>query len=525
MESQPALDFAGDPIAVPAVAAFVPWPHQERSIELLREGFRKGHRCQLLMLPTAGGKTLTSSLMVKATSDKHKRSAFLADRIALIDQTSRAYSRLDIDHGIIQADHWRYRPQELAQIASIQTIIRRGLPSNLDIIFWDECHAKSAAIEKYIRDNQFVKVVGLSATPFTDCLNLTFTNLICPITGRELVEQGHLCPLKTYIAVAADLRGVKFNSKGEWDEAEVGKKSLQIIGDITGEWTKQTYAHFGGPQKTMVFSPDVAYGTELCRSFNELGHNFVQVSYKTPKAEAEEIMKEFAKPWGETTITGLISVEKLAKGYDQPDVLIGVDARPLRKSLSGYIQKRGRVMRAFPGKTFGLWICHSGNVERFGREELEIFNHGLKDLSDDTLDKKIRKNPTKKEKEAMACHRCKFMFFGKSCPACGWERPQKPSAIENVPGTVSEYSAKMVQKVGPAWMDDRAQVWKEICGLAIRRKNGDMELAAKFANAQYKNMYKEWPTKRFDNTTPLAPSSQVEGKVRSQLIAWAKSKR
>ena len=47
--------------------------HQEEVIESLREGFRQGHRCQLLYAPTGFGKTEVAIALMKATSDKYKR--------------------------------------------------------------------------------------------------------------------------------------------------------------------------------------------------------------------------------------------------------------------------------------------------------------------------------------------------------------------------------------------------------------------------------------------------------------------
>ena len=60
--------------------------------------------------------------------------------------------------------------------------------------------------------------------------------------------------------------------------------------------------------------------------------------------------------------TGLVSVAKFVKGFDVPDVLVGVDARPNSRSLAEVIQKLGRVMRSSPGKDKALWLCHAGNM-------------------------------------------------------------------------------------------------------------------------------------------------------------------
>jgi hypothetical protein len=63
----------------------------------------------------------------------------------------------------------------------------------------------------------------------------------------------------------------------------------------------------------------------------------------------------------DSAIHGLIACDILTKGFDVPDVMIGVSARPYTKSLSAHIQQMGRVMRPSEGKTFALWLDHSGS--------------------------------------------------------------------------------------------------------------------------------------------------------------------
>ena len=60
--------------------------HQIEVIDALREGFRQGHRSQLLYAPTGFGKTEVAIYLMKATADKYKRAAMVLDRIVLVDQ-------------------------------------------------------------------------------------------------------------------------------------------------------------------------------------------------------------------------------------------------------------------------------------------------------------------------------------------------------------------------------------------------------------------------------------------------------
>jgi superfamily II DNA or RNA helicase len=87
-----------------------------------------GHRKQFLVAPTGAGKTEIAMALVQEAERKFSRTAFIIDRVSLCDQTSQRYDVNGIAHGVIQADHWRWKPYERHQICSVQTLARRGSP-------------------------------------------------------------------------------------------------------------------------------------------------------------------------------------------------------------------------------------------------------------------------------------------------------------------------------------------------------------------------------------------------------------
>ena len=82
--------------------------HQAHVVDALREGFKQGHRSQLLYAPTGFGKTEVAIYLMKATADNYKRTAMVLDRIVLVDQTSLRLTKYGINHGVFQADHWKF---------------------------------------------------------------------------------------------------------------------------------------------------------------------------------------------------------------------------------------------------------------------------------------------------------------------------------------------------------------------------------------------------------------------------------
>lgn len=498
-------------------------PYQSAAIEALRAGVRAGHRKQLLVAPTGAGKTEIAMALVQEAEKKFSRTAFIIDRISLCDQTSARYAAHEIDHGVIQADHWRWRPYERHQICSVQTLSRRGLSEGTSLIIVDEAHTMYRMTTEFLKRHDVI-TVGLTATPFAKGLGQVFTNVVNVTTTDELIGQGYLVPVKAYAGKAADMTGAKTKFDGEWQEKEMEERGLTIIGDIVSEWIEKTTRYFDGPVKTIVFSATVAHGEELCRRFQDAGFNFQQVSYKDGNDDSRRaLIEEFRKP--DSEIVGLISCEALAKGFDVPDIKCGISARPYRKSLSGHIQQLGRVMRPYPGKEFALWLDHSGNFLRFMEDAQEVFAKGVGRLNEKEYDGKVRKEPTPEEKASFACAVCKYLM-GRAphCPACGWERPKTRSDVREIGGELHEVDLNGRTSKRPSWMTDKDSVWRQLCGYALERKKGDIDAAERFAKAQYRTMYGTWPRHAMRNITPEPPHPQLVSRVKHQLIAWANRK-
>ena len=184
-----------------------------------------------------------------------------------------------------------------------------------------------------------------------------------------------------------------------------------------------------------MFCAGVAHGADLARKFADAGYNFVSLSYRDDDAFKKDAIAEFAKP--QSSIHGLIATDILTKGFDVPDVMIGVSARPFAKSLSSHIQQMGRVMLSFPGKQFAVWLDHSGNYLRFQEDWEDIYANGVHELDDRR--EKVKREPTKEQKEAAKCPRCGHLWShsADACPSCGHVR-QRRSMVIAVPGEMTE---------------------------------------------------------------------------------------
>ena len=211
-----------------------PRPFQLTAHEQLRDGFRAGHKNQLIMAPTGAGKTYLGLRICNEAMQRGKRAVFLCDRTTLINQTSEAADGYGLnEHGVIQANHWRRRPDELLQIASAQTIQKRGYWPQLDVLVVDEAHTQLKVWTEYAMQSK-AAVIGLSATPFSAGLGKIFSNLINATTMHDLTESGVLVPMRVFSCTKPDMKDAA-TAGGEWTDKAAEERELGIVGDVVRE--------------------------------------------------------------------------------------------------------------------------------------------------------------------------------------------------------------------------------------------------------------------------------------------------
>lgn len=483
--------------------------HQVQVVDSLREGFKRGHRSQLLYAPTGFGKTEVAIHLMKATSDNLKKTSMVLDRIVLVDQTSIRLSKYGIDHGVFQADHWKFDRYNRIQVCSAQTLERRSDFPEVDLLIVDECHISRKQTSAFIKNNPHIKVIGLTATPFTEGLGDLYSNVVCGATTEDLVNRKWLTPLKVYIAKEIDMTGVK-KVAGEWSQDAVTERGMKITGDIVDEWIKKTHEIYGKPMKTIVFCSGVAHGADLVEQFANRGYNFVSISYKDDSEFKRAAIEDFAKP--DTEINGLIATDILTRGFDVSDVMIGVSARPFSKSLSSHIQQMGRVMRPHEGKEFALWLDHSGNYVRFQEDWDQVYEDGVRSLKG--VSEKTKKEPTEKEKTESKCPSCGYLWPKNSdtCPACGHVR-KRMNLVDHVAGELVELVTSLKVK-----KDDKQIFYSELLYIAK-----EQDYNPHWASHKYREKFGVWPKGLDSKEVP--PSIATQKWVRSQMIRWAKKER
>jgi DNA repair protein RadD len=370
-------------------------PYQSTAILEARDALRI-HRRVLIVAPTGAGKTTIAAEIIRRAVERGGRVWFLAHRAELITQASARLDQFGINHGVIMAQHWRDRPHERVQVASVQTLVNRDVDVPPTLIIIDEAHRATAASYQTVIDNSgSPKVIGLTATPIRGDgkgLASMFDAMVqCPPI-RSLMDDSYLVPARAFAGKRVDLAGVEIRGS-DYDPTQLNDamNKPHLIGDVVKEWRR-----LANGRPTMVFAAGIKHSRTIVDHFLDAGVMAAHLDGETPKQERESILKRLAD--GRLTVVSNAMV--LTEGVDVPVVSCVVLARPT-KSKGLYLQMAGRGLRTAPGKTDCLILDH-GNC---------TMEHGLvhRDQNWQLLDDSARKRSKQ----------VSYAETFKVCPDCG----------------------------------------------------------------------------------------------------------
>ncbi|MGE3777272.1 MAG: DEAD/DEAH box helicase [Pirellulaceae bacterium] len=473
-------------------------PHQQRAVELLRDGLRQGFRSQLLTVPTGGGKTRIAAEIVKLAAEKGHVTLFVVDRIELATQAADTFRASGLTVSIMQGENTRIEPGHDVVVGSIQTLARRRLPEARLVII-DEAHILHRKHIELMARWDAVPVIGLTATPFTCGLGRYFTRLVVPTSIRELTNDGHLVPIVAYGPSSPDLDGIETRG-GDYAVGQLSTRMQQkaICGDLVGTWRR-----LGEGRQTIAFCVDIAHAKHVAAMFTEAGIPAAHVDGYMDSEERRDAIARFKA--GEIRV--LASVAVLSIGFDAPVASCAILARPT-KSLTLHLQQVGRVLRPHPesGKVDALILDHSGNIERHGLPaDIAI---GELDRGTKTWGQKLAREPTPRP-----CPKCAFMKPPKThkCPMCGFA-PERQNGVEQVGGELVALTAESLTR-------SNRRLYQEFLGAAIH-----FDKRPGWAFHLYLAKTGDKPAWGWRNLAPVPPSDETLRYARSQMIRFAKGR-
>ena len=455
----------------------------------------------VLQMPCGSGKTELAMAMAAGVCARKGRTLFLAERITLVNQAASRFRNAGFRVGVIQANNPGYDIDAPVQIASLQTVSRRGLGFVPNFIVADECHVTYKATYQLLDSLPDVPVVGLSATPWSKGLGKHYDALVVGATTSELIERGYLVDAEVWGPAQPDMAGVRtvMTRYGrDFDEGETEERAMKIVGDVLENWLR-----YGENRQTAMFAVSIAHSKALTETFVRAGIPAVHVDAYTNAEDRESAFLGFTN----RDYRIISSVDVLGRGWDEPAVSCVIAARPTR-SLIVHVQQVGRGLRPAEGKQNCVLLDLAGNTQRLGF---------VTDPLPDTLDNGEKgERVDRKEPLPKPCPRCAFLKRSRSriCPKCGFVA-EAQNKISHEDGELTRIRKGKMRDSVP----EKAQVYGEL--RAYARGKGYQE---GWAAHKYRTIYGVWPNlPQIRHAPEREPTQAVLNWLKSETIRWAKA--
>lgn len=477
-------------------------PYQLATVERCRSLVNSGRRRIVFVAPCGAGKGTVLAHLLAATVRKGNRGLALTHRRELVEDLAERVGReVGEPPGVILAGVEEH-PERPIQVASVQTLARRDKPP-ADLVLVDEAHRASASSWREILDHYPSSAIlgstaspcRLSGAPLSD----VFEELVEVVKPAELVEEGHLVPVRGFAYDAPDLRGVR-RTAGDFDGAELA----QLMGGsrLRGHIVEQ-YQERARGTRALVFAVNIEHSRQLALQFAAAGVTAQHVDGETPRPLRKRIFEAFR----EGTTRVLCNVGLFSEGIDLPAIETVILARPTL-SLALAIQMVGRGRRPVPCACGRIphWrhrACACGRpvAKHFARLHDHagvLFQHGLPDeprvwsLSGDFRVGSGDKGKGEASAALRTCRRCFAVYLADhvACPLCGFTNPVKKRLVRNAHGVaVSLAEIERSARPPPATPEQARGYFFYLLGVERQRayKRG-------WAEIRWMSRYKHWPS-------------------------------
>ncbi len=431
-------------------------PYQQAAIDAIYGYFENNAGNPLVVIPTAGGKSLVIAAFIagvlRAWPDQrilivtHVRELIAQNHAEMLGLWPEAPS------GIYSAGLGKRDAQARILFAGIQSIHHRAHEiGHTDLVLIDEAHlipGNSSTMYRRFLDamsalNPKVKVIGFTATPFrldsgmlTEGKDALFTDVAFEASVRDLIDQGYLAPLvskQTKTRLRVDGVGTR---GGEFIASELQAAVDQAA--ITEAAISEVIEYGRDRRSWLAFCSGVAHARHVAEAFRQHGISCETIFGETPKEERDRIIAAFKR--GE--LRALASMGVLTTGFNAPAVDLIAMLRPT-KSAGLYVQMAGRGTRLAEGKTNCLVLDFAGNVSRHG--PIDLINPKRPGAGGGAPPVKV-------------CPRCQSILpiaVGE-CPDCGYAFPERQLKIAPTASTA-------------AILSDRRTQWAQVTNVAYQR--------------------------------------------------------
>lgn len=308
-------------------------------------------RLFLLQDFTVTHNTVMFNEIVRRCVKKGYRVLILAHREELLTQAqSKLYQSHRITGGIIMAGY-KGDYSLPVQIASVQTLVNRRMPKNIQVIIIDEAHHTTAQTYRKILDNYpEAKILGVTATPVRSSgegFEDVFKSMVTGASIKWLEQQGSLVPAKQCVCPLshAELAKIKVTA-GDYNDKQLSAFMCSTTQRQIDMWVK-----YASGLRTIAFAVDIAHMDKLMTEAKRRGIKCAAVTGETDK----DVRKSYFRQVQRGDIQILFNVGVATEGTDIPEIQCVFTCRPT-KSLSLYMQMVGRGSRPSAGKDHYLLL-------------------------------------------------------------------------------------------------------------------------------------------------------------------------
>lgn len=396
------------------------WVHQDKAIQMAGAEMARGNTAVCIVIPTGGGKTVVATELGRRHLVKKPTGCvlFTAHREELVSQAYDQLAAVGLLCGVIQSNPTRpVNPHRPVQIASLQTLIARGIIPDATLVILDEVHhMPSDKWEAFAMEyrRRRIPLIGLTATPIRSDgrgFEGLMDALVCPVTMKELIAGDFLVPY-TLVAPPRTLRG-----------------------DEIAQHPVDAYLEHAPGRKTIVFAANIKAAQQYCDEFNARGIPCGMVWGDMDPGSRRKVLADYKS--GKLRV--LTNVGVLTEGFDDRATSCVILARSIG-SLSLYLQMVGRGLRCSPetGKVDAIIIDLHGTCRKddFGEpsddREWTLEGRGIRTKKLDQIAGGF----------CIICNTTIEAGEGNVCELCGIARPEAvPPNIANI--KLVKYAAKL----------------------------------------------------------------------------------
>jgi superfamily II DNA or RNA helicase len=465
--------------------------------------------------PTGSGKTVLQAKTAKRELDRGNYTAILTPRGEIFDQTKGIAAEIcGINNiGTLRAGK-EWNQSKPIHVVSWPTLIARIKRSkawfpDVQRVLVDECHLSTAPKMLEVLKHYAPRAIvdGYTATPARANgmgLGQYYTELHHVTSVRQLVKDGYLCPMEYWAGAAPDVKGIPIR-RGDFEQKELGKRSVVLVGDVVDNWLR-----LASDRHSIVFAVDIAHAEALCDRFIRVGIKAAVIHSRMQQEDRDDIVLRFKAQ----EIQVLVNVGIATYGFDSPSVSCVVQARPT-KSIVLHLQMLGRGMRPGLGKTC-LVLDHGGNVRRLGQAD-DLFRWRL-DQGKQACENWSRREESgeRGETQTHECQDCHHLFSAsRVCPKCGWSVPFSKRDVASTSENLVRISGQLVEPLPDGFPNH------EFLYRMLKFYGAEKGYKPGWATAKFKDIAGAWPERDWTDLSGIPPTKRVVGHITKEARTYA----